>query len=161
VVGYLVVQYLYLIQALVHSGARANPVIDDVIGSLRGVGQNMKMGTELVLEMLEHFNILIRLLARENFLEFSRRENINTYYTGLTLPQLPLTRLSTLPLNTCAVATKTNFTLTTVKNTELFRLFEGVITYHVLLSCIMSYRRDYILTFLYIYFYTSLLTSGY
>jgi hypothetical protein len=37
------------------------------------------MGTELVLETSEHFNILTRLLARENFTEFSHRENVETY----------------------------------------------------------------------------------
>jgi hypothetical protein len=36
---------------------------------------------ELVLETSEHFNILTRLLARENFIEFSHRENIKTYNT--------------------------------------------------------------------------------
>ena len=35
---------------------------------------------ELFLETSEHFNLLTRLLARENFIEFTRRENIKTYY---------------------------------------------------------------------------------
>jgi hypothetical protein len=37
------------------------------------------MGTELVPETLEDFNILTRLLVRENFIEFSRCENIKSY----------------------------------------------------------------------------------
>jgi hypothetical protein len=43
------------------------------------------MGTELVLETLEHFNTLTRLLAQENFIEFSRRENITTYINKVHL----------------------------------------------------------------------------
>jgi hypothetical protein len=41
VAEYLVVQYLYLTRALARSRARAIPVIDDVIGSLCGIGQNV------------------------------------------------------------------------------------------------------------------------
>jgi hypothetical protein len=40
----------------------------------------LKTETELVPETLEHFHIVTRLLARENFIEFRRRENIKTYY---------------------------------------------------------------------------------
>jgi hypothetical protein len=37
-------------------------------------------GTDSVSEMLENFNILTPLLARENFVEFCRRENIKYIY---------------------------------------------------------------------------------
>jgi hypothetical protein len=39
----------------------------------------LKSRTELVLETSEHFSVLTRLIAREYFIEFSRRENIKTY----------------------------------------------------------------------------------
>ena len=42
-----------------------------------------KLGTESVPERLESFNILTRLLARENFIEICRRENIKTYIIRL------------------------------------------------------------------------------
>ena len=51
----------------------------EVLGSDQSLPSTLKMGTELVLETSEHFNILPRPLARENFIEFSRRENIKTY----------------------------------------------------------------------------------
>ena len=38
----------------------------------------------MVLETSEHFNILTRLIARENFIEFSRRANIKT---DISLPR--------------------------------------------------------------------------
>ena len=37
-------------------------------------------GTDSVPETLENYNILTRLLARKNFVEFCRRENIKIYY---------------------------------------------------------------------------------
>jgi hypothetical protein len=46
---------------------------------LQSLPSTLKMGTELFLETSEAFNILTPLLARENFIEFSRRENIKTY----------------------------------------------------------------------------------
>ena len=36
-------------------------------------------GTDSVPETLENYNILTRLLARKNFVEFCRRENIKIY----------------------------------------------------------------------------------
>jgi hypothetical protein len=47
-------------------------------GRVVALPSTLKMGTELVLKMSEHFNILTRLPARENFIE-SGRENIKTY----------------------------------------------------------------------------------
>ena len=40
----------------------------------------MKMGTVLVPETSEYIHILTRLAARENFIEFCRRQSFKIYY---------------------------------------------------------------------------------
>jgi hypothetical protein len=55
---------------------------------------NLKMGTEFVSETLENFHILMRLSARENFIEFCRSKSFRVY--GIAEVQEKIPKISTI-----------------------------------------------------------------